>query len=244
MTTDASSTSPEVAPVEEARVEGSEASEAGPQPTRAATASRGAMSLTLVCCAFVASGAAALTFESLWFHQAGIVFGSSVWASSLVLSGFMAGMAFGSAWAARLGDRLHSPLRAFVLLELIVGVTGVALVYGLPLLTPLMAAASAGLERAPFALNSLRFVAAFALMVVPSTAMGMTLPFLARAARGWDSSFGRVLGLLYGLNTLGAVGGVLACELVFVASFGVHRTALIALSLNLVAAALGWLATR
>jgi len=244
MTTDTTTDTSEVVAPADASGATSEVAEAAQQPVRATTAMRDAASIALVCCAFIASGAAALTFESLWFHQAALVFGSSVWASSLVLSGFMAGMAFGSAWAARLGERLRSPLRAFVLLELIVGVSGLSLVYGLPLLTPLLAAASAGLERAPFALNTLRFIAAFALMLVPSTAMGMTLPFLARALRAWDSNFGRVLGVLYGVNTLGAVGGVLACELIFVESVGVHRTAFVAVGLNLVAALLGWLATR
>jgi spermidine synthase len=38
---------------------------------------------------FFVSGASALIFETLWFHQASLAFGSSVWASSLVLAGFM-----------------------------------------------------------------------------------------------------------------------------------------------------------
>jgi len=43
------------------------------------------------------SGAAALIFESVWFHRASLVFGSSVWSTSLVLSSFMAGLTLGSA---------------------------------------------------------------------------------------------------------------------------------------------------
>jgi predicted membrane-bound spermidine synthase len=207
-------------------------------------ASRSIVSTLLVCVAFFASGAAALAFESLWFHQAALVFGSSVWASSLVLSGFMAGMAFGSALASRFGERWASPLRAFVVLELIVGVSGELLVYGLPSLTPLLAAASAGFENAPVGLNLLRFVTAFVLLLVPSTAMGMTLPLLARAVRAWDPNFGRVLGVLYGVNTLGAVCGVLVSELVLVGNLGIRASALAALSGNVLAAGLAWLATR
>jgi spermidine synthase len=196
----------------------------------------------LLCGAFLVSGAAALIFENLWFHQAQLVFGSSVWASSLVLSGFMAGMALGSAIAARWGERMRSPVRAFVLLELVVGVSGGFLVVGLPGLTPLLAAASVQLESMPLALNLLRFVAAFALMLVPSTAMGMTLPLLARGMRAWDANFGRVLGLLYGWNTLGALLGVLSCELFLVERLGVRQSALAAVGCNLAAAVLGWLA--
>ena len=46
---------------------------------------------------FFASGASALIFEMLWFRQAGLALGNSVWASSLVLSGFMGGLALGNA---------------------------------------------------------------------------------------------------------------------------------------------------
>jgi spermidine synthase len=218
-------------------------SEVAVTPVQSSAPARSITRTLLVFLAFFLSGTAALIFESLWFHQAALVFGSSVWASSLVLSGFMAGMAFGSALASRLGERLASPLRAFVLLELIVGVSGVLLVYGLPLLTPLLAAASAGFERAPVALNAVRFLAAFLLLLVPSTAMGMTLPLLARAVRAWDPNFGRVLGLLYGVNTLGAVCGVLETELVLVGELGIRASAFVAIGNNVLAAALAWLAT-
>jgi spermidine synthase len=73
---------------------------------------------------FFASGAAALCFEALWFRQAGLAFGNSIWASSLVLAGFMAGMALGNLAAARYGDRLGDPIRAYAGLELAVGVLG------------------------------------------------------------------------------------------------------------------------
>src|SRR5690242_21897114 len=79
--------------------------------------------------AFCASGAAGLAFETLWFHQAGLAFGNSIWASSLVLAGFMLGLAFGNALAARVSDRIARPVRAYALLELGVALSGVALVW-------------------------------------------------------------------------------------------------------------------
>ena len=52
--------------------------------------------------AFLCSGAAALLFETLWFRLTGLGLGNSVWASSVVLAAFMAGLALGNALAARL----------------------------------------------------------------------------------------------------------------------------------------------
>jgi spermidine synthase len=62
---------------------------------------------------FFLSGAAALLFETLWFHQAGLALGNSVWASSLVLAGFMGGLALGNGLSGALGHRLQRPLRAY-----------------------------------------------------------------------------------------------------------------------------------
>ena len=74
----------------------------------------------LLCAAFFASGVAALLFETLWFHQAGLTLGNSVWASSLVLTGFMGGLAIGNWLMGRFGHRIRRPVRCYALLEVIV----------------------------------------------------------------------------------------------------------------------------
>src|SRR5688572_22869744 len=85
-----------------------------------------------VALAFFLSGVAALGFETLWFRQASLAFGNSVWASSIVLSGFMAGMAGGYGIGARIGKRTKNPLRLFALLEATIAISGCVLVYVLP----------------------------------------------------------------------------------------------------------------
>ena len=44
----------------------------------------------ILCLIFFASGVSALVLETLWFHGTGLALGNGVWASSLVLAGFMA----------------------------------------------------------------------------------------------------------------------------------------------------------
>ena len=78
------------------------------------------------------SGVSALIFETLWFRQAGIAFGNSFWASSLVLSSYMGGLAVGNGLGAHFGDRLVRPLRVYAGLEICIGVSGIALVMVLP----------------------------------------------------------------------------------------------------------------
>jgi predicted membrane-bound spermidine synthase len=189
-----------------------------------------------LCLVFFFSGASALVFETLWFHQAGLAFGNSVWTSSLVLSGFMGGLAVGNLLAARFGDRIGEPVRAYAFFEIAIAFTGVALVYGLPGLGPALASVLGPLLEAQWLLNPARFVLAFLLLLVPSTAMGATLPLLIKALTGRDPNFGRVLGRLYGWNTLGAVAGVMAAEAWLVEILGVRGAALAAGATNLLAA--------
>ena len=194
---------------------------------------------------FFLSGAAGLVFETLWFRQAGLAFGNSFWASSLVLSSFMAGLGLGNALAARMGARVRDPLRTYAALEAAIGATGVALVFGLPSLTPALVALLRPLLEQPWLLNPLRLVVGFVLLALPATAMGATLPLLVRVLVARDASFGSALGRLYGWNTLGAVAGCLLGEVVLIERFGVRGTSLVAAGANLVAAAGGlWLARR
>ena len=88
----------------------------------------------LLTAAFFASGASALIFETLWFRQAGLAFGNSIWASSVVLSALMGGLALGNAAAAAMGPRVSYPIRAYALAEAAIAVTGVGLVYLFPVL--------------------------------------------------------------------------------------------------------------
>jgi spermidine synthase len=189
-----------------------------------------------LCAVFFVSGAAALAFETVWFRQLGLVFGNGVWATGIVLASFMGGLALGNSLAARRSPRFTRPLRAYAALEMSVGLSGAVIVLTLPLLRATFAAILAPLEGVPWAVNALRLAGAFVLLVIPTTAMGMTLPVLVRALAFRRESFGASIGLLYGWNTLGAVAGTLAAEMWLIRALGVRGTGLFAASLDLLAA--------
>lgn len=197
-----------------------------------------------ICLVFFLSGGAALIFETIWFRQTGLVFGNSVWAASLVLASFMGGLALGNGLAARLGERTAHPLRLYIRLELGIACTGFLLVLLLPSLPSLLAPLFRAAAVTPWGLNALRCGIAFILLLLPTTAMGATLPLLVRALTATDSVFGSVLGRLYGWNTVGAVAGVAAAELFLIQSFGLRLTGAVAASANGIAAALAWWVAR
>jgi len=189
-----------------------------------------------LCALFFLSGAAGLLFETLWFHQAALAFGSSVAASSIVLASFMGGLALGNWVAARHAERLRRPLIGYAVLEVAIGAIGLLLVIALPAAAPGIATLLRPLVEAPAALQAARLVTGFGMLLWPAAAMGATLPVLVVALRARDPSFGGALGRLYGWNTLGAVAGALAGELVLVEWLGVRGSGAFAAGCNVAAA--------
>jgi hypothetical protein len=106
-------------------------------------------------------------------------------------------------------------------------------VFGLPSLTFVLAALLAPVLSIPWLANLLRLGCAFLLLLVPSTAMGATLPVMVSALYRRDPRFGSVLGRLYGWNTLGAVVGALVGHAVLVKALGVRGTGFAAAGLSL-----------
>jgi predicted membrane-bound spermidine synthase len=185
---------------------------------------------------FFLSGAGALALETVWFSQAGLVLGNSVWSAALVVAAFMAGLGLGNAAALWLARRLKHPVRGYALVEALAAASGATLVAAFPLLPALFHPILAPLVESPLALNTTRLAIAFALMVIPATALGATLPLLARPLESLTGSYGFALGRLYGINTLGAVAGTLAAELVLIPSLGLKASGFVAAACNLTAA--------
>jgi spermidine synthase len=194
----------------------------------------GLLPVTLV---FFASGAAGLIFEVVWLHRCGLVFGNGIWTTTIVLSSLMGGLALGNALAGWFGAGARRGLRVYAVLETLVALSGLAAAQALPVLSGLIA--SLAQDRSVGWLNAARLITASGVLVVPTTAMGTTLPILAGALTG-RIGFGRTLGWLYGWNTLGAVAGVVAAEVVLVDRVGVAGSAWVAAGLNLLAAAGAW----
>jgi predicted membrane-bound spermidine synthase len=188
--------------------------------------------------AFVLSGASALMFETVWFRVTSIVLGSSVWSAAAVLMAFMAGLALGNLALALRGEQIGNPARLYIVIEIVIGLAGVASVFYLPALSELIASLmSQIIEQRPI-LNAFRFTVAFVVLLLPAIAMGATLPVMQKALRDIDRSFSYSIARLYGWNTFGAVCGILIDEFALIGLIGLKATGLAACGLNLLAAAL------
>ncbi|MEO8062247.1 MAG: fused MFS/spermidine synthase [Pseudomonadota bacterium] len=215
-------------------------------PVNQNTATRA--TLTLLCACFALSGIAALVYQTAWTRQFAIVFGTSELAVATVLAAYMGGLALGAVLAERFLPRITRPVLTYALLEL-----GIALgaIFAVPFLLWLANLALQSLfggqplppssDRA--ATTFFYLISAFVALALPTTLMGATLPLLARYAVAEERHIGRRIGLLYAMNTTGAVIGALITAFALLPELGLTHTIWFAAGLNglvfLLAAALG-----
>src|SRR5438552_7770335 len=201
------------------------------------------MRLAILSAVLFLSGISALIFETLWLRLSGLAFGNSIWAAALILSSFMAGLALGTAIAASSKLRTR-PLKLYAGLEIAVALFGCTIVFALPIIGELLRPLFQTLWNHQTILLALRVLLSFVVLLIPTTAMGLTLPVVLEDRVLARADFRRALGLLYGFNTLGAVAGALIGELFLIKAFGLWGTSLAAGLLNCVAAAIALLLVK
>lgn len=202
--------------------------------------------LLLLLTLFALSGAACLVYEVAWVRQLTTVLGASSYAVSIVLGAFMAGLGLGAWLLGRRADRWSEArlVHAYVALEV-----GIAL-YAL-LFPALLRGAEKGYvlfyqEVGPGGptFHIFRLALAFALLIIPTTFMGATLPVLSRYLIRRKGTLSLRLSWLYAANTAGAILGTMAAGYLLLPALGIFRTTLIAVALNAAAAAGLWLCHR
>ncbi len=183
------------------------------------------------------SGAVGLAWQVLAVRAFVPIFGAGAYAIAAVTASFLGGLGLGGALAPRLMKRM-APLRLYGVMELGVGLWGAALPWLLgasaPLLLGVLTAAGDG------ALATLTRVLLAAVLVGPmATMLGVTFPAVAAAVNG-DDNPDRV-GLLYGVNAIGASGGALIAGLWLPWSLGLSLGSAVLGAGNLLVAAFAFL---
>jgi spermidine synthase len=158
---------------------------------------------------FFGTGACGLVYQQLWVRQLSLVFGVTVYAVSTVLASFFAGLALGSFVAGRLVDRARRPLRWYGLVEILVGVAALVTTAALAGVERVYVGTVGFLPDSVGLLTVVRFVLSFAVLLVPATLMGASLPIVVRSALVRSGHLGERVSLLYATNTAGAIAGTL-----------------------------------
>jgi predicted membrane-bound spermidine synthase len=203
----------------------------------------------MVLALFFGSGATALIYEVVWAKFLAQMFGSTIYAQTVVLAVFMGGLALGNRIFGGWADGLRQPVKVYGGLEICIGIYAflfpaldratdkIFIALGTPI------AAHAGW------LLVLKGSLSAALLLGPTILMGGTLPLLAAWLQTFSADAGRRSARFYSVNSLGAVTGATLAGFWLVQHYGMIATLQITASANIFigAAAIlmnraGWLA--
>jgi spermidine synthase len=188
---------------------------------------------------FLVSGAAGLVDQVCFSKYLSYVVGATAYAVSAVLAAFMTGLALGASVAGRLSRRATRPLVAYGMAELVVGATVALTPLAFAVLTPLYVGAARAAHGSLATLSVLRWGLAMAFVVIPTAAMGATLPLISPllASPSDPDARKRRLNALYAANTAGGAVGALAGAYVVLPTLGLSKTVLAAALTSAVAGA-------
>ncbi len=170
---------------------------------------------------FFLSGLTGLVYEIVWSRILSTIIGNTSLAIAIVVSLFMAGLAIGSFVSARLRG-LRQPLILYGILEGTIGLFAI--------LTPHLGVWINGIYSHYYEAVSHNFFQSVILkaslsaviLLIPTIAMGMTLPLLIRCFAPEERRHHAAR--LYGLNTAGAVVGTLLAGYFLLPTFGISHT--------------------
>jgi spermidine synthase len=190
------------------------------------------------------SGLSALVYQTVWLRQFRLIFGASTFATGAVLAIFMAGLGLGSALLGKRADAKEKPLAFYARLELFIAAAAAISPLLLTLAAKIYFASGGSPQLGLFGATLLRLALAIVVLGPATLLMGGTLPAAARSVETNDDSGRRVVALLYGVNTLGAVAGTLLSTFLLLERFGNRATLFIAVGLNVLVAIAARLLSR
>jgi len=179
------------------------------------------------------SGFAALIYEILWTIVLSLIFGSSVYAFSTILTAFMVGLAIGSYIVSKFVDQIDDLVGAFIFVEWGIGMFGILsllLFSNMDILYLKIYSMLSG----SFNLIWLGFFFVFFVLLLPPTMlMGATIPLVSKIYSRDLKTLGGDIGRVFSSNTSGGIFGAFFAGFVIIPYLGIEKTSLLAALVNI-----------
>lgn len=185
--------------------------------------------------AVVAASFSALGLEVVWTRLLLLILGSDVYSYTLVVTSFLLGISIGALLGRVLCPRLPNPLGAFCWLQLAVGFASVCLLLFFRWLAA--GPGQAWLESSS-SLIANRFLLCFGLLLIPTTLLGLSLPFAASFLLRRVNDAATRAGWLLAASSVGNILGALATGFWFVPQMGIQFSVITLAGASLLAATL------
>jgi predicted membrane-bound spermidine synthase len=187
--------------------------------------------LPLSAAAFFASGFAALLYQVIWQRLLVLFSGADLYSVTIIVASFMGGMGVGHLAGGHVADRVspRTSLLCFAGAEFAIALFGF---FSRPLYYDVLYDRFGAAPIPAPALALLLFIS----LLVPTFFMGASLPLLSRALASRLERAASVIGVLYGVNTLGAATGALVSTWVLLPRLGLDGSIRVGVLFNLLCA--------
>lgn len=194
---------------------------------------------------FFFSGFSSLVYQVVWMRELALFFGSDIYSAAITLSAFMGGLSLGALLSSRITARIHRPLVAYGVIEIVIGVYAILFPYVLSAFEPFYRTIYENhFTDAPSVYHGFRSLIAVVNLLLPTVLMGATLPLVVQGFVRHHNELGEKSGFFYSVNTLGALAGTLVVGFILLPALGVTKTLLAGFVINTVvgvaAIAVGW----
>ncbi|HLC19007.1 MAG TPA: fused MFS/spermidine synthase, partial [Thermodesulfobacteriota bacterium] len=191
----------------------------------------------IILFSFGLSGFCSLSYEVLWTRVFSLVLGSSVYAFTVMLATFLAGIGFGSILFAPVVDRLKRPLLWFAGFEAIIGFTGLFSIFIYRKLPFIFYSLKGSFSGQFWLFQTIQFALCSLIMIIPTLSMGAMFPLVGRLYTRGLSTVGKNIGDIYFTNTTGSIFGSFVGGFILIPVIGVQRGVIATAALNIIIAA-------
>ena len=163
----------------------------------------------------------------------GEVFGNSTYAISTVIAAYMAGLALGSWYGGKFNKKRSNQILYYLILEIGIGISALMVSLIILNIDNFYGIVYTFLNQNLTSLLIIRFLIGFILILLPTAFMGATLPTISKYIIRNFSKLGSDYSILYFVNTLGGLTGVVLSAFFMIEYFGLYITLFCAITLNI-----------
>ena len=188
--------------------------------------------LRLLSAALLLSGVTAFSYEILWVRMLGVILGSSIYAFTLILAIYLTGIAIGSRLYARYFGSGRVDVFLFAILELSIGFLALLT---FPLVNEIPYWITRYINPLNFSFLATQFLHSGvigALILMAAVMMGATIPCAIQIVTADQRNLGYRLGVLYSMNTVGAIIGAFLTGFFLIPFLGMNSSFLLMAVIN------------
>jgi len=185
---------------------------------------------------FFFSGIAGLAYQVVWVKLFANIFGHTIYAVSTVTAVFMGGLALGSYFFGKMGDKYSNPLKLYAILEFGIAIYALIMFFTFPALNSIYQWVFHLFNLTFSSFSFSRLIFSIIILLFPASLIGGTFPVISKYYINNIENVKNGTGKLYAVNTLGAVIGVLSTGFFLIEWLGLDKVIYCAAGINLILA--------